>query len=266
LLEVKELEYGLMEREVYQRSFDTQIAPDYDGASQLASQAILEGLDRLSAEREKSERLRLVLSAGRTPIQTYEILASNYLSEFDWSRVDLYQMDEYIDSVEEDRDLCRYLRTRIIEPLGIRSVYLLDREVIGDGRDNWRRAIRNHEANLKSAGGIDLALHGIGVNGHIGFNEPASSRHSVGRVIDLSASTRASISSQPVPAHGVTLGLSVLIAAKESVLIASGAHKAQAVTNAIDGPVSEACPASWLRCARKTTVVIDVAAATYIYR
>lgn len=149
-------------------------------------------------------------------------------------------------------------------PLGLQSIHLLDRTLIGAGLDDWQAAIQAHERRLENAGGIDLVVHGVGINGHLGFNEPGSSPQSTGRVVELSDSTRASMFAQSAPFRGVTLGLRVLISAKEAILVASGAHKAEAIAKTLNGPISDECPASWLRNTRKTAVILDAAAAAAV--
>jgi 6-phosphogluconolactonase/glucosamine-6-phosphate isomerase/deaminase len=235
------------------------VVPDYECMSQLAARCVLSALHRLSSKHGERP-LRLVLSAGQTPIRTYELLATEYINEFDWSLVHLYQMDEYVDPGNVDQDFCRFLREHVVAPFGVGCASLLDRVEIGTGA-GWQDAIGSHERGLADAGGIDLVVHGVGVNGHLGFNEPGSDRLGAGSVVSLSPSTRRSVQSGPPPTQGATLGLQVLLGARETILLASGAQKAGAVARALRGPVSNECPASWLRTTARSTVIVDWAAA-----
>lgn len=124
-----------------------------------------------------------------------------------------------------------------------------------------------YDAAIAAAGGIDLQILGIGVDGHIGFNEPTSSFGSRTRVKTLAPQTRADNSrffdsNDVVPVHCITQGLGTIMEASEIVLIALGAAKAEAVADAVEGPVSSMCPASILQLHPKTTVILDESAAS----
>ena len=111
-----------------------------------------------------------------------------------------------------------------------------------------------------------LQLLGIGRNGHVGFNEPGSPRASRCRVVELAPETRADAVEafgglERVPHLAVTLGVADLLAARRVVLFAFGAAKAAALERAVQGPVSAACPASWLRGHVDVLVLADGPAA-----
>lgn len=240
-------------------AIDVHVLPDYEAMSQFAASAVLAAIRRLGA-RSTNSPLKLVFSAGQTPVRLYELLA-NRCAEVDWSRTDLYQMDEYVDASSADHDFSRYLLVRVVHPLGIRSANLLSRELACSKNNSWEHAIREHERRLMRSGGIDLVLHGIGMNGHLGFNEPGSNPEAAGAVVPLSASTRAAMGPGLDATLGVTLGLRVLLAARETILLASGAHKAEAVARCIAGAVGPECPASFIRRSARVTVALDAAAA-----
>lgn len=127
-------------------------------------------------------------------------------------------------------------------------------------------ACRDFEDAITAAGGIDLQILGIGRNGHIGFNEPTSSLASRTRVKTLMSATRMDNSrffadEQQVPRHCVTQGLGTILEAREVLLVAQGAAKAEAIARAVEGPVSSMCPASALQLHPRATVVIDEEAA-----
>lgn len=228
--------------------------------SRKAASAIVDCLHR-AAQLARSSSLNVVLSAGATPTRTYELLATEYRSKFDWSRVTLYQMDEYLDSSNPSQDFREYLISNVLTPLCIREAHLIDRKVIGDAEASWQASISRHERRLVADGGIALAVHGIGRNGHIGFNEPGAARSSTGRVVRLAPATRATAGPDISSSRGVTLGMATLLAARENLLLASGASKAEAVAEALDGPISSRLPASWLRSTPALTVIVDAPAA-----
>lgn len=117
---------------------------------------------------------------------------------------------------------------------------------------------------LEKAGGLTLSLLGIGMNGHLAFNEPGSTPFSRVRKVALHQVSRASASAcwrDEAPTWGLTLGLQELLAAPSVVLMANGAAKADIVARAIQGPESDDCPASFVRRAARTIAVLDEAAA-----
>ena len=117
---------------------------------------------------------------------------------------------------------------------------------------------------LAEAGGLDVAVLGIGLNGHLAFNEPGSARDSTARVVILHAESRASAAAcwgNETPTRGMTLGLAELLSARSVLLLADGAAKAGIVASARRGPVSADCPASFLQEHPDVTVVLDEAAA-----
>jgi glucosamine-6-phosphate deaminase len=117
---------------------------------------------------------------------------------------------------------------------------------------------------LANAGGLDIAVLGIGMNGHLAFNEPGSARDCTARVVALQPESRASAAAcwgDETPTHGLTLGLVELLAAPSVLLLANGADKAGSVARALRGPVSPDCPASFLQEHPEVSVVLDEAAA-----
>ncbi|HYM15821.1 MAG TPA: glucosamine-6-phosphate deaminase [Dehalococcoidia bacterium] len=129
--------------------------------------------------------------------------------------------------------------------------------------------IRAFAESIRFGGGLDLCVLGIGVNGHIAFNEPGSPRDAVARVVELTEETRAAHadafgSVERVPARGMTLGVADLMEARELVVLATGAHKAAAVRAAIEGEPSAAVPASWLQGHAAVTWLLDAAAAALL--
>lgn len=117
---------------------------------------------------------------------------------------------------------------------------------------------------LQTAGGLDVALLGVGTNGHLAFNEPGGPPDSVTRWTELSEASRAAAQDcwgEHTPTWGLTLGLSELLSARTAVVLANGAHKAAVVRGALEGPISSECPASFLWEAARAIWVLDSSAA-----
>lgn len=125
----------------------------------------------------------------------------------------------------------------------------------------------HYEESIRSAGGIELQLLGIGRDGHLGFNEPGSSLGSRTRLKTLTHRTREDNArffdaGGEVPRHVLTQGLATISEARHLVLLASGGSKADAVAAAVEGPVAAICPASVLQLHPHVTVVLDAPAAS----
>jgi glucosamine-6-phosphate deaminase len=123
-----------------------------------------------------------------------------------------------------------------------------------------------YEVTIREAGGVDLAVLGIGRNGHIGFNEPGAPFGSRTRVVRLAESTRrvnaADFEGNRAPERAITVGMATVFEAREVLLLASGANKAGAVAAAVEGEISESVPASMLRRHPNTTFLLDAEAAS----
>lgn len=164
-----------------------------------------------------------VPSAGKSPRGIYAVLRRDYLHAVDWSRVTVVQMDEYWKIPDTDPSSFAYfLRKELVDPLGIGTfIHFFD------DTGNPVRDLSSYEAAVTDLGGIDLVLHGIGGNGHIGFNEPGTSWTSETRKVVLAPSTVAAnfAEGETRYAEGVTLGLRMLTGARHVLLAVCGENK-----------------------------------------
>ena len=133
------------------------------------------------------------------------------------------------------------------------------------------QACAAYEQKIASFGGIDLQLLGIGRSGNIGFNEPGSLTNSQTRLILLDTLSREDAAEffsnvEMVPVSAITLGISTILKAKRIVLVAWGEHKSTVVKNAVEGPMSETIPASYLQLHSNVKMVIDLHAASELTR
>lgn len=121
-------------------------------------------------------------------------------------------------------------------------------------------------ATLQAAGGLDLCVLGIGLNGHIAFNEPGAGADSQARMVELTPQSREAHAAafggiERVPSRGMTLGIADILASAAILVLAQGAAKADIVRAAIEGPQAADVPASWLQRHDYTTWLLDDAAA-----
>lgn len=124
--------------------------------------------------------------------------------------------------------------------------------------------IHGYADAIQERGGLDLCMLGVGVNGHLAFNEPGSPADSRARVVTLAPETRAAYATAfggEAPEMGMTLGIAELLASRQVLVLATGARKATIVRAAIEGPATAAVPASWLRAHAAVTWLLDREAA-----
>ena len=203
----------------------------------------------------------LGLATGATPLLLYWELAALKL---DWRRIKTFNLDEYVGLAPEHPHSYHsfmwknlFNRVNIAEP----NVHIPD----GLAKD-IPGFCEKYEKQIRTAGGIDLQLLGIGTDGHIGFNEPSSSLASRTRINTLTRQTRRDNarffgSEESVPHHAITMGIGTILESRHCVLLAFGKRKARAVAEAVEGPVTAMNPASALQLHPKVTVFLDAAAA-----
>lgn len=203
----------------------------------------------------------LGLATGSSPLPVYEALERRNLN---WSRVSGFALDEYVDlPLDHPQSYASVIRREVVERLGLEP----DLVHVPDGcAGDLEQSAHLFERAIHDAGGVDLQLLGIGSNGHLGFNEPTSSFASRTRVTALTASTREAnsrffTSFDRVPTHCITQGLGTILQARRLLLVADGPQKAEAITQAVEGPITSMCPASAIQLHPHVTVVLDERAA-----
>ncbi|MGC5614936.1 glucosamine-6-phosphate deaminase [Georgenia sp. Z1491] len=207
----------------------------------------------------------LGVATGSSPLGLYAGLAERVRAgELDLSRASAFALDEYVGLPDGHPESYReVVRRTVTEPLGMdpARVHVPD----GQAADLDAACVR-YERAIAESGGVDVQIVGVGVNGHIGFNEPATSLASRTRVELLTDDTRRAnsrffASIDEVPRRAVTQGLGTILDARHVVLVATGSAKADAVTAVVEGPVGARRPGSVLQLHPEVTVVVDEEAA-----
>ena len=227
---------------------------DYDGLS-------VAGADWLQRRIEVNPAARVLLATGNTPIGIYREMAQRRARrEWDSSHLIAFQLDSYLGIGPDDgRSLYGWLAREFLDPCGISPDRVV--RLPGDSTDPsgvcaaYERAVAEH-------GGLDLSILGLGPNGHLGFNEPPSGPDVPTRVVDL---TPASVASNAaywggealVPRQALTAGMNAILAARETLLVVSGAHKREILQRTLMEPVTPDLPASLLRQSPALTVLAD---------
>lgn len=211
----------------------------------------------------------LGLPTGGTPCELYAAMVRAYeAGEADWSRVRSFNLDEYWPMAPgHPQSFARFMREQLFEPAHFdpSRTHIPSGEVAPEAIGLHCAA---YETAIRAAGGIAFQILGIGLNGHLGFNEPGTPRDSRTSLVELTASTReraaAAFAPETVPARGITMGLGTILEAEQIVVIAFGDDKAEAVAASIKGPVDEACPGSLLQEHGQVRWLLDEAAASRI--
>jgi glucosamine-6-phosphate deaminase len=201
---------------------------------------------------------------GQTPIAAYAELARREVNgAIDFSRVVAYAIDEFagVAATTPGTNAEFYSRYLRFHPKALHCP--MSGALYPDVH------IRAFAESIRFGGGLDVCVLGIGVNGHIAFNEPGSTEDSAARAVDLTPESRAAHaeefgSLEQVPARGMTLGVADLLEARAILAIATGTPKARVVRDAIEGEVSAAVPASWLQRHGDVTWLLDEAAAAML--
>jgi glucosamine-6-phosphate deaminase len=206
----------------------------------------------------------LLAALGDSPLGIYAELADRRRDgRFDTGRLRVVQLDAYLGIGRGDRrSLGGWLDRVVVEPLGVAEERVI--RLPGDAPDPTTVA-RTWDAAVAAAGGIDVAVLGLGPNGHLGFNEPPSGPTAPTRVVDLTEASLESNgrywgSSQDVPRRAITGGMPALLLARHPLLVVSGAHKRAVLRRVLDGPAGDDVPASYLRDVPATVVLADHAA------
>jgi len=217
----------------------------------------------------KDPRLVLGLPTGRTPVPMYRALVRLHeRGRVDFSRATTFNLDEFVGVAPDDRASYRQFMTR---HLFARVNLDPTRTHVprGDAADPRAEAAR-YEAEIAAEGGLDVAVLGIGANGHIGFNEPGPRLAARTSVVALKASSRQSNASlfggraSRVPARAISMGMGTILSARHIIMLATGASKAAIVANALTGPITTRVPASLLQGHPRVVFVLDRAAAARI--
>jgi glucosamine-6-phosphate deaminase len=221
----------------------------------------------LRARVQANPELVLGLPTGSTPKALYaEMVRLHDADGMDWSRTRSFNLDEYWPmAANHPQSFARFMREQLFElaHFDLSRTYIPSGEVAPESIALHCAA---YEAAIQSCGGIEIQILGVGLNGHLGFNEPGAARDSRTDLVELAASTReraaAAFASDSVPKRGITMGLATILEAKEIVVLAFGAEKADAIAAVIEGPVSEDCPASFLQEHPAVRWYLDEAAAS----
>jgi len=232
-------------------------AEDYYSMSRMAANII-------SAQIIMKPKCVLGLATGSTPLGTYAQLIEWYRKgDLDFSEVTSINLDEYKGlSPENDQSYRYFMNTNLFDHINIKR----ENTYVPNGLEmDSDKACREYNEIIKSSGGVDLQLLGLGNNGHIGFNEPGEAFEKETHCVKLADSTVQANSRffeniDDVPKEAYTMGIKSIMQAKKIVVVVNGEGKAKIVKEAFFGPVTPKVPASVLQLHNDVTIVGDAAA------
>jgi glucosamine-6-phosphate isomerase len=205
-------------------------------------------------------RLVMCLPSGNTPNGIYaEMGRAVAAGRVSFRDAEIFALDDYGGLAADDPGRCRNMLQRyLLDHIDLRRdrFHFIDTEA----RD-LDRVCRDYNVLIESRGRFDLTLLGIGLNGHLGLNEPGAALDSTTRRVEMHASTVSSsaayLTHSNLPTWGVGVGLKHLLTSKEVWLIANGSKKAEIIQRTVRGPISNEVPASLLRQHPNSFLMVD---------
>ena len=239
-----------------------------DGSREVASRIV-----ELAKERQKlGKNLVLGLATGSTPLMVYnELIRWHREKGFSFANVITFNLDEYY-PLEHDHQQSynHFMWDRLFKHIDIKAenIHIPSGSI---EKDDVAAFCRDYEKKIIEAGGIDIQLLGIGRTGHIGFNEPGSAYNSKTRLVTLDRLTRNDAADsfngeEHVPHFAITMGVGTIMAAKEIFLMAWGDGKAEILAKAVEEPVTDVVPSSFLQNHPTITFIVDLPAAAQLTR
>lgn len=231
----------------------------YDEAADAAIAIAHYIADAARRKANEGETLVLGLATGSTPVGIYDELVRMHRHEgLSLANVATFNLDEYFPmNPDELQSYVRFMNEHLFDLVDIprSSIHIPDGRI---DKEDVADFCAEYENKIRKLGGIDIQILGIGRTGHIGFNEPGSSKNSRTRMITLDKVTRADAASdffgeENVPRRAITMGVGTILDAREIFIVAFGEHKAPIVARAVEGEIHSAVSASYLQehpCAR----------------
>ncbi len=244
----------------------------FSNATEAALRIAEEIRSLIESKRKAGQFTVLGLATGSTPVAVYRHLIRLHREEgLSFRDVITFNLDEYYGlGPDHPESYATFMREQLFAHIDIdpTNTHVPDGLVPRDQVYAW---CREYERKIEESGGIDYQILGIGRTGHIGFNEPGSTRESRTRLIYLDHLTRQDAArdfrgESNVPLHAITMGIQTILQARQIRLLAWGEAKARVVARAVEEPPSETIPASLLQGHPQLQCLLDVSAASYLTR
>ncbi|QAA81228.1 glucosamine-6-phosphate deaminase [Aequorivita sp. H23M31] len=243
------------------------LCADAEQASVYAAHKIA---DIIKDRQNAGKQAVLGLATGITPISIYKELVRLHKNEsLSFQNVITFNLDEYYPICpNNDQSYTYFMHNYLFGQIDIapQNIHIPHTDCSLEEVDDY---CKDYEAKIRSYGGLDLQLLGIGRNGHIGFNEPGSRFDSITRLVELHELTRRDAetsfgSLDNVPRQAISVGIDTICQAKKILLVALGARKSEIIHKALNTSISEDLPASFLQNFPQVEYVLDSDAAALI--
>lgn len=227
-------------------------AASYDEMSKIAA-------DLFKSQLKKNPTSVFGMATGGTPEGFYkELVASYQAGEISFANAKSFNLDEYVGVSPENKvSYHYYMDENLFNHIDMDQKNV---HIPAGASEDLQASAAQYDQEIESAGGIDIQLLGIGVNGHIGFNEPGSSFSNGTNIVELTESTREANQIyfdklENVPTHAITMGIGTILRSKKIVLLISGSSKQEAIDRLRSGEITEDFPASALHRHSDVTVI-----------
>lgn len=226
----------------------------------------------IRTKQKNNEKCVLGLATGSSPKALYAELVRMHKEEgLSFANVITFNLDEYYPiNRNAPQSYFSFMNKHLFAHVDIlpENIHIPNGEI---NKNDIKAACKDYESKIENVGGIDLQILGIGVNGHIGFNEPGAGIHTKTRLINLTSSTRYANSYEfaklsDVPRMAITMGIQTILKSKQIILMAWGKSKALAVKKAIEEDDTDTLPASFLQNHDNIKFVVDHEAASLLTR
>lgn len=210
----------------------------------------------------------LGLATGSSPVGVYAKLVEMHRKNLvSFSKATSFNLDEYVGlPVDHPQSYRSFMNEHLFNHIDIDPSQT---HIPNGNAADLEAECLGYDKMLEDNGPVDLQILGIGSNGHIGFNEPDANLSSKTHVVDLLEGTREANARffdklDDVPRQAITMGIGGILKARQILLLVRGAGKAEAIRNAVEGPITTQCPASLLQSHPNVIVLVDEGAGKWI--
>lgn len=220
-----------------------------------------EACEILIEEISKKPNLVIGFATGETPLGLYKELVSSYKNgKINFSKVKSFNLDEYFPISKNDKkSYFYYMHKNLFDKVNIKKANI---NLLNGEAKNPEKECLDYEKRIKR-NPIDIQILGVGVNGHIGFNEPGSTINSKTRIINLTQSTRKHnfkfSKNKKIPKTVLTMGIKTILKSRKIILLSSGKEKNLPIKRLIKGVINKDWPVSYLKKHKNLVLIADKA-------
>ena len=247
----------------------TVIFNDKENAELLIAEEIKNLIEK---NNKKGKKTVLGLATGSSPLGVYtKLIDLQKKEQVTFKNVITFNLDEYYGLKKDHKESYHhFMDEKLFKHIDINrnNIHIPDGELDKKSIDKF---CKDYEKKIKSCGGIDIQILGIGANGHIGFNEPGSNLNSVTRLVKLDYKTRKDArlnfnGIKNVPTSAITTGIKTILSSRRIILIAWGQAKAEAIKNSVESRQNVKVPASLLQLHENVTFILDKSSSSLLTR